>query len=255
MKFLTARLVLFLEAMMSKKKRKANHVMKSEDYLNLFPDDKESKSERMRGLALKEAQDVRKFEIDLYWKRTGFFWAFITVIYIALFSVLCKYIDCPTKYSVFVPAISALSGLGFFFSVAWHMVNKGSKFWQKNWESHVSLLERTEIGPLYDVYLNPKGTKSERLLPTKAFDFSVTKVNMWASFTIVFCSLAGWLGIIAWLFWNKNENGFLVFIPTLIIFIFSLFLIFSSNGNSDIEISESENNQLNMIHIKLGNSK
>ena len=56
---------------MNKKKRNAKHVRKKEEYLNLFPDDKPSETERMRSRALKEAQDIRKFEIDLYWKRTG----------------------------------------------------------------------------------------------------------------------------------------------------------------------------------------
>ena len=143
---------------MNKKTRKAYHINKHEEYLKLFADDKASANERMRARALKEAQEVRRFEIQLYWHRTAFFWAFITIIYTALFSVLCKYMDSSCKYSFFVPVISTLSGLGCFFSIAWHMVNKGSKFWQKNWETHVSLLEETEIGPLYDVYLNPKGT-------------------------------------------------------------------------------------------------
>ena len=141
---------------MNKKTRKAYHINKHEEYLKLFADDKASANERMRARALKEAQEVRRFEIQLYWHRTAFFWAFITIIYTALFSVLCKYVDYSCKYSFFVPIISTLSGLGCFFSIAWHMVNKGSKFWQKNWETHVSLLEETEIGPIYDVYLNPK---------------------------------------------------------------------------------------------------
>ena len=192
---------------MSKKKRSAKRVTKIENYLKLFPDDKSAESERMCSRALKEAQDIRKFEIDLYWKRTGFFWAFITVIYTALFTVLCKYVDCPKNYSFFVPVISTLSSLGFFFSVAWHMVNKGSKFWQKNWETHVSLLEKSEIGPLYDVYLNPK-TSGNRWKPTKEFGFSVTKVNMWASATMIVCSFAGSTGCILWLVLNRHESIF-----------------------------------------------
>ncbi len=234
---------------MSKKKRKPELLRKESEYLELFPDDKESKSERKRSLALKEAQDIRKFEIDLYWKRTGFFWAFITVIYTALFSVLCKYIDYPCKYKVFVPSISALSGLGFFFSVAWHMVNKGSKFWQENWERHVSLLEKSEIGPLYDVYLNPK-TAGSRWKPTKEFDFSVSKVNMWASMAMCISSLAVLLGVIYWLVWIKSENKLLVLIPSVILIIFTVITIFRSDGNSDIEITDSEEDNLNMIHIK-----
>lgn len=233
---------------MSKKKRAADKITSKNNYLKLFPDDEKSKSKRMSYLALKEAQKVRQFEISLYWKRTAFFWAFITIICTALFSVLCKYLKNPCKYSFFVPVISTLSGLVFFFSMAWHMVNKGSKFWQKNWETHVSLLERNEIGPLYDVYLNPKETGS-RWCPTKEFDFSVTKVNMWASFTITLCSFAGWIGTII-LLTIKKENIFLVFVPVVCITILMFLLFFMSDGNNDIEITKLEKDELNMIHIK-----
>jgi len=233
---------------MNKKKRNAKHVTKKEEYLNLFPDDKPSETERVRSRALKEAQDIRKFEIDLYWKRTGFFWAFITVVYTALFAVLCKYVDCPIKFSFFVPVISALSGMGFFFSVAWHMVNKGSKFWQKNWETHVSLLERDEIGPLYDVYLNPKTTGS-RWNPTKAFDFSVTKVNMWASTIMIVMAFSGFVGMNLWLIFKQKEVWYLVLLPSFFVLLFIFCLICKSNGNNDIEIEEANSDELNMIHI------
>ncbi|MBR5033486.1 MAG: hypothetical protein IKX70_07450 [Treponema sp.] len=232
---------------MSKKKRKAIKITKKEDYLKLFPDDDRNENEKIRYTALKEAQEIRKFEIDLYWRRTGFFWAFITIIYTALFAVLCKYVE-NKAYNFLVPIITTLSGLGFFFSVAWHMVNKGSKFWQKNWEEHVSLLEKTEIGPLYDVYLNPQKTGS-RLNPTKEFDFSVTKINMWASFTILICSFGACVGTILWLILGKQEKPILVLLPVAVICIFTLFLIFFSNGNSDIELSENEDDELNMIQL------
>ncbi len=237
---------------MDEKKKKASRITKTDEYLSLFPDDKESNSERKRFQALKEAQEIRKFEINLYWKRTGFFWAFITVIYTALFHVLCKYIECSYTYDLFIPAISALSGLGFFFSIAWHMVNKGSKFWQKNWETHVSLLERSEIGPLYDVYLNPKGTMRERLCPTKAFDFSVSKVNMWASAVMVVCSLGGCVGIVLWLIFINKKSLTLTLLETLIpvgvILLFLILLACRTDGNDDIEISE-EKPELDMIHL------
>lgn len=234
---------------MDEKKKKASRITKTDEYLSLFPDDKESNTERKRFQALKEAQEIRKFEIELYWKRTGFFWAFITIIYTAFFHVLCKYIECPCKYTVFVPAISALSGLGFFFSVAWHMVNKGSKFWQKNWEAHVSLLERSEIGPLYDVYLNPQKTGS-RFWPTKEFDFSVTKVNMWASAVMFFCSLSGCVGIMVWLILYKEACLVLTLAPCAILVLLAIIIFFFQQGNSDVKISpELKENELDMIHI------
>lgn len=239
---------------MGKKKRTATKITKKEDYLKLFPEDSRNENERIRYTALKESQDIRKFEIDLYWRRTGFFWAFITIVYTAFFSVLCKYIDCPCneelcKYSFLVPVISSLSGLGFFFSVAWHMVNKGSKFWQKNWEKHVSLLETTEIGPLYDVYLNPKGSFWERICPTKAFDFSVTKINMWASTIMMIASLAGTIGINVWLIKERHQDLCFVIIPSIVILVFSICLILFSDGNKDIELKTLEQDDFNMIQI------
>ena len=234
---------------MGKDKKSASRITRTEKYLSLFPDDEKSNAERKRFQALKEAQDVRKFEIDLYWKRTGFFWAFITIIYTAFFHVLCKYIECPSKYVLFVPVISALSGLGFFFSVAWHLVNKGSKFWQENWEKHVSLLEKSEIGPLYDVFLNPKGTIREWLCPIKAFDFSVTKVNMWASFTMAFCSLCGWGGTVLWLIFDRKQSLTITLIATLvpsaIVLLFLVLLLVFSDGNKGLELEDPE---LNMIY-------
>ena len=166
---------------------------------------------------------------------------------LALFAVLCKYVDCPVKYSFFVPVISALSGMGFFFSVAWHIVNKGSKFWQKNWETHVSLLERNEIGPLYDVFLNPKTTGS-RWNPTEEFDFSVTKVNMWASTLISILSLCICGGIIYYLIKN-SANIFLSLAPVILIVIFTTLIFLFQQGNKNIEIINNQNDELNMIQI------
>ncbi|WP_296090636.1 hypothetical protein [uncultured Treponema sp.] len=235
----------------NKNNKKVVKIKNTKEYLSLFPDDNKSVSERKRMLALKEALETRKFEISLYWKRTGFFWAFITVIYTALFNVFCKYLECPCKYFIFVPAISVLAGLGFFFSLAWHMVNKGSKFWQENWEKHVALLERSEIGPLHDVYLNPKGGKLKRWNPAESFDFSVTKVNMWASSAIVIVSLCCWIGILVWLILCGKENLCIIIVPAVVIFILIILLLCFSDGNKNLQFigTDSEEPDLNMIHI------
>lgn len=237
-----------------KSNKKAAKIKNTKEYLSLFPDDNKSASERKRMLALKEALETRKFEISLYWKRTGFFWAFITVIYTALFNVFCKYLECPCKYSIFVPAISVLAGLGFFFSLAWHMVNKGSKFWQENWEKHVALLERSEIGPLHDVYLNPRGGKLKRWNPTESFDFSVTKVNMWAS--ALMCVLSFFMEVMVcyWIYkkiGTKIGNYFFNILPVIVITGLGIFIFLSNQGNKKLQFidTDSEEPDLNMIHI------
>lgn len=61
--------------------------------------------------AYERACDTRKFEIELYWKRATYFWAFITTIYVAYYHVLVYVYD--KEYDHFPLLI--LSGLGLFF--------------------------------------------------------------------------------------------------------------------------------------------
>lgn len=226
--------------------KQAEPINSKEEYLSLFADDK-------RGKALKAALDIRKFEIELYWKRTTFFWAFIVSIYTGLFASLIKYIENPCRYAFFIPVIITLSGLGFFFAVAWHMVNKGSKFWQANWEKQVSLLEESKIGPLYDIFINPRQAKRKRFCPISEFDFSVTKINMWASSLIVLLSLMGWIMTAVWL-WRPYIPKWQIIIPSVIVLLGLVLLAFFSDGNQNIKtISESNKpickNTIDMIHI------
>ena len=66
--------------------------------------------------------------------------------------------------------------LGLIFSLAWYLVNKGSKFWQENWEKHLDLTEDKVIGSLYKTTIS-KETYSSFWNPTKAYAVSVSKVN------------------------------------------------------------------------------
>ena len=93
--------------------------------------------------ALDRAWDTRNFEINLYWKRAAYFWAFNTTIAIAYYHVL-------TNVSIQTPLTSiVLLLLGFVCSVAWFLSNIASKHWQENWENHIKLLEDTIHGRLY----------------------------------------------------------------------------------------------------------
>ena len=119
------------------------------------------------GRALAYALDIRKFEIELYWKRATYYWAFIAAAF-AGYALTYK------TAADHEPWLSLLfSALGLVFSVAWFLVNKGSKFWQNNWERHVDLLEDMTLGPLYKVV----ATNRERNFLTAAGQFSVTKIN------------------------------------------------------------------------------
>lgn len=102
-----------------------------------------------RKRALNHALDIRKFEIDLYWKRATYFWAFIGATLAGYGAVQAASSLGAVKTDLSV----VLSCLGIVFSFGWFCVNKGSKHWQENWENHVDMLEDEVIGPLYKIVL------------------------------------------------------------------------------------------------------
>ena len=115
--------------------------------------------------ALEEARENRKFEIELYWKRAAYFWVFIAAAF--------------GGYSTLPAARQGLAfliaSLGFIFSLAWYFVNRGSKFWQQNWELHVDLLEDDIAGPVYKTVIQREQSVWYNL--NGAYPFSVSKIN------------------------------------------------------------------------------
>lgn len=95
--------------------------------------------------ALKQALDIRKFEIELYWKRAAYFWTFIGATMAGFLAIQAS--SAQNKQDLAV----ILACLGIVFSFAWVCVNRGSKFWQENWEKHVDVLEDEVTGPLYKI--------------------------------------------------------------------------------------------------------
>jgi hypothetical protein len=97
-----------------------------------------------REKALEHALDIRKFEIELYWKRASYFWTFIGATF-AGYAAIQTLNDIDTRNDLSV----LLSCLGLLLSFGWFCANKASKRWQENWENHVDLLEDGITGPLY----------------------------------------------------------------------------------------------------------
>lgn len=133
--------------------------------------------------ALDVALDIRKFEIDLYWKRAAYFWAFTGAAFAGFLAVFTG------RESEFrSPALLLVASLGMVFSVAWYFVNRASKFWQAYWEGHVDLLEDEVMGPLYKTGFVPPTTLLDL---HAAYPFSVTRINQLLSlyFVVVFAGL------------------------------------------------------------------
>ncbi len=144
------------------------------EYVEKFALEGANNENNKKAEALKYALDIRKFEIDLYWKRATYFWTFIGAAMAGYF--LIQKTEGPTN-----TYLSVIAGcLGFLFSFAWFYVNKGSKYWQENWENHVDLIEDYVVGPLYKTVIHrpeEDETKSIRDFVTGPAAYSVSKIN------------------------------------------------------------------------------
>lgn len=153
-----------------------------EEYIKLFGvGDKPDKQKAALELAL----DIRKFEIDLYWKRATYFWTFIAAAFTAYGVIQASSILDPGKTDLSV----YISCLGLVFSCAWYCVNRGSKKWQENWEKHVDFLENEIIGPLYKINFSRSKPRLKRHYVDYVFfgpaSFSSSKINLMISFYVM----------------------------------------------------------------------
>lgn len=152
--------------------------------------------------AYNRSHDIRKFEIDLYWKRATYFWAFITTI-AAIFGLCIK--DKTTDYFILSPLIA---NLGFITALCFHYANLGSKYWQENWEHNVDNLEFYVSGDLYKInYYSDSGIK-----------YSVSRVNNELSLLITVIWFIVFIGSLAYI----SFNCILAVNNPWIIFLFSL---------------------------------
>ncbi|ELA8093771.1 hypothetical protein ACGB6O_001055 [Vibrio parahaemolyticus] len=134
------------------------------DLIELCP----KKAER----AFEKAWATRNFEIEMYWKRATYFWAFIASTFVGYFALVSS--NNYDKQDAFNHVeVYFLICIGFVLSLAWHFTNIGSKSWQRHWEVHVDLLEDAFTGPLYKT-VHPIQT------------YSVSKINEIVSLVFVF---------------------------------------------------------------------
>lgn len=176
----------------------------NEKVLNLNKQKGFSKEERQRITnASSRARDTRKFETQLFWERGKYYWAFILGAFTAHFYCLsmvldngnkeqkqfslCTFLNLPTLAIVFLALTSFVC---FFFCLAWTLMNKGSKFWQKNWERHVNKLEKVENIKLFSTYLTPDADDFNYCpLSFSAYDYSVSKLVLATSNMLMIISL------------------------------------------------------------------
>jgi hypothetical protein len=153
-------------------------------------------NESKRGKALDRAHELRRFEIEHYWKRATYFWGFQIAIF-AAFGLLWREItasDATHAVRLWSPVAIALSGLGVLTAVANLLSADGSKFWQQNWENHIEMLEDKIEGRLYKtVWLSKEKASKGKT------SFSVSRVNRLLSvYFVIF-----WIFVTIYVTWKS----------------------------------------------------
>jgi len=200
-----------------------------DEYLSVFRDRAHDPSWQKD--ALSQAHDIRKFEIELYWKRAAYFWTFIAAAFAGYF-LLNRDNSDPNLTAQFI-----VTCLGLVFSVAWYFVNRGSSAWQRNWETHVDLLEDDIVGPLHKTIIDRSLYKFRNL--AGPYGFSPSRINQVLS---LFVS-AVWLCLaiataLAWLGLTGSERVIFWTMPFLTVAgIFTLFFLGKpTRGRREVEI-------------------
>lgn len=126
--------------------------------------------------AFKVALEARRFEIQMYWTRTAYFWTLTGAALAGFFAL-----EAQQKADHIFPF--AVACVGAVLSLGWSLANKGSKYWHENWEHQVQLLEDSVVGPLHKtiVYRPEEPFKLRHdyfaQLLTGPANFSVSKIN------------------------------------------------------------------------------
>lgn len=123
--------------------------------------------------ALDRAHELRRFEIENYWRRSTYFWGFQLAALAAL--AVARQSGTIDPIVLMIVAI-----LGMATAYTGYLTAQGSKFWQRNWEGHVDLLENEVEGLLHKTVLVRK----------RRFARSVSQASerLWAVLTV------GWIG-------------------------------------------------------------
>lgn len=141
-------------------------------------------------MALQAALDNYRYEKEMYWKKSVFFWTFIALSFSGLF-VTNAAMQNPSFYQFIVCCIGAV------ISFAWVAITQGSKYNQQKWCRIVHTLEDTTFGPLFKTHTMVRRTDAgvNRLYhPSKGVvsdpasssyelrPFCVAKINDYLSF-------------------------------------------------------------------------
>lgn len=183
--------------------------------------------------AYEKAHDIRKFEIDLYWKRTTYIWtlvaALITICGVAI-TTLYKIKGEPEKMASLLIGTDAIAIFGSVVTITSSKILKSGEYWQKNWEFHVNILEPFFSGSLYSTHLYDNKSKRYSIATLNKFFYLAVQciwfiliiantvillktVDIWiawVSAVLIVVILIGFSEFIAWLTQSEDKNTKLI---------------------------------------------
>jgi hypothetical protein len=140
----------------------------------------------MEDRALNIAMELRRFEIELYWRRAAYFWTLLAAALAGYFALASGSKEGSHSFLLF-----AISCIGLVIAIAWFLVNRGSKYWHVTWERRVQKLGGDDIGPMFS---NVRGDREWHWWKLwEGYRYSVTKVNQLTSLYFVVI----WVGLCA----------------------------------------------------------
>lgn len=210
--FINKLTIVFIKDIGCNLNKRMTEITNSEEYKkeflkNLKPESLNDSKHNRLTVAFNHALEVRKFEIDLYWRRSTYFWAFIAASFAGYFVIISS-----KNINQYKELTIAIALIGLLFSFGWYLVNRGSKFWQENWEEHIGMLETEIIGPLFRTVNNPRKYRLSKI--TDGYPFSVSKINQILSFAVILIwiyiliySIDFYFELTLWDEWSDYING------------------------------------------------
>lgn len=174
--------------------------------------------------------ELRKFEIENFWKRTLFFWGTIALIYAGFFKADLK------DYQIIIPLI------GLLFNIIFSLSTRGSKYWQEHWETMAVVYENELSFDLFkhDTQSIVKNHSKSKF--TRPYRFSVSKLTMLLSDLSVLVWAILWLKELIALISLKTlkfqfcadhleVHWFTLGVISIHVVLIGYFMLFLQNGN------------------------
>jgi len=185
--------------------------MRDVNNLNKLSNSDRSNTLRGESINFRLINDTRKFEISLFWQRAIFFGGFISIIFVGYYTIK----DVLLRF--------LLSVFGILCSFFWTLANKGSKFWQENWEGHI---ENNDVLRKKEIFTTTFRKKKKGILGAK--QFSPSKISIALSIYITLL----WLFLMIYSFVSLNGMLNKLMGIFLIIFTFTFAFLVSNESHT-----------------------